>query len=124
MRTRVLVVLLLAVTCLTCQSSDSGLSGGCSAGKVCGFYDHKYFATYYCGSMGIGYSFRDPAACVQQCNAASSWGCDASGCNCSVDHGTGAWLPCTAANNAEERSGSCFLSGSGMNGETVPCVCN
>ena len=123
MRTRVLFALLFAATCLTCDAGNPNLGGGCSSGRVCGFYDHKYFSTYYCGGTGIGYSWRDQTHCGIQCGAASGWGCDASSCDCSVDHGTGNWLPCTAANGGEVRSGECFLSGSGMNGETVVCVC-
>ena len=128
MRSRLLalVVLATALTCLTCQTGDTGVGGGCPSGQVCGFVDHKFFSTYYCGGMGVGFSWREQSACLEQCNVAASWGCDASACsgNCAIDHGTGGWLPCTSANGGVENTGSCFLSGSGVNGETVPCVCN
>jgi hypothetical protein len=123
MQARVLSALLLAVTCLACSEDDGLPAGVCPSGTVCGFEDHKYFSTYVCGGMSVGYSWRDQGHCVQQCAAAAGWSCDTSTCNCSVDHGSGSWLPCNEANGGEESSGGCFLSGSGMNGETVACVC-
>jgi hypothetical protein len=128
MRARALVALVLSGLCLTCQSSNSTLGRPCSVG-LCGFSDHKYFSTFYCppnppfpGGF-MGYSWRDPSRCRQECNSASSSGCDTSGCDCNTDHGSGQWLPCTEANGGVERSDGCFLAGSGVNGETIPCEC-
>lgn len=126
MRLRILAVLTLAAAALACPSDDSVVGGRCPSGKTCGFYDHKYFSEYTCGAMSVGFSWRDLSDCVQQCGVAANWGCDAASCEslCAQDHGTGAWLPCNAANNAEERADGCFLPGSGLYGETVPCACN
>lgn len=89
--------------------------------------DHEYFSTFRCQFGGaMGYSWRALSHCDQECNAAASFGCDANACasGCVADHGTGDWLACTPVNGATERpGGQCFLSGSGVRGETIPCVC-
>lgn len=84
-----------------------------------------YFSTYACGGLNIGYSWRGLDRCVRQCEVATTWGCSAASCagGCAVDHGSGAWLPCTEENRGEETEAGCFLPTSGMNGETVPCDC-
>ena len=115
-------VVLAWVGLVSSCGSDSPPGGSCPAGQACGFIDHQYFSTFTCSVGRIGYSWRDLVHCGQECKAAANFGCDASGCNCS-DHGTGAWLACTSANNATEKSDKCILSGSGINGETIPCVC-
>jgi hypothetical protein len=126
---RAALLIVLAGLGLACGSSDSAVGQPCP-GRTCGIYDHKYFSTFYCppnppfpgGAMG--YSWRDLDKCIQECSSAASWGCDVSGCasGCQTDHGTGQWIPCASAGGVERESG-CFLSGSGVNGETVPCVC-
>jgi len=131
MHARALAALVISGLSLACDSSDSTVGGPCSGGRVCGFFDHKYYSTFICPPNppfpggSFGYSWRLPSHCHQECAAASSWGCDASGCDagCETDHGSGLWLPCTQANGGEERSDGCFLSGSGVNGETVACEC-
>jgi len=132
MHKRVLSLLGLGAVLLICQCNDSGGVGGpCPSGGVCGFYDHKYTSTFYCPPAPLrpggwfGYSWRDASHCHQECNAASSAGCDASQCDagCDTDTGSGQWLPCTETNGGVQSNDGCFLSGFGMNGETVPCVC-
>jgi hypothetical protein len=117
---------LLAFLALGC-SGEPASDGGCPSGQACGFVDHKYFSTFRCQFGGaMGYSWRDLDHCGQECNAAASFGCDASACasGCVADHGTGDWLACTPVNGAiEQAGGQCFLSGSGVRGETIPCVC-
>ncbi len=64
--------------------------------------------------------------CLRQCDSAAAWGCDATDCSagCATDHGTGAWMPCTSApTGGEVTQSGCFLQGSGLYGETVPCEC-
>ena len=119
-----LLAFVLEAACLGCSEGDVASDRNCPAGQVCGFHDHKYFSTYYCGGTGVGYSWRDRAHCGQQCEVAAAWGCDITSCDCSTDHGTATWLPCTEANGGQERPGGCFLPGSGTNGETVSCACN
>jgi hypothetical protein len=131
MRKLVFVAVALAGTLFACHSTDSTLRGGCPSGRTCGYSDHHYDSTFYCPPRplipggGYGFTWRDPDHCHQECVAASSSGCDASGCDasCATDSGTGEWLPCTEANGGTERSGGCFLAGSGVNGEQVPCEC-
>jgi hypothetical protein len=123
---------LVLISCLTIGAcDDSGLDGPCGSGGTCGFHDHRYDSTFYCPPGPLrpggwhGYSWRDEDRCRQECAAAASWGCDASGCDagCATDHGTGAWQPCTEAYGGTPSGSVCFLSGSGVNGETVPCAC-
>jgi hypothetical protein len=116
------LVLLLGLG-TACPTSDSTDTRPCGS-SLCGFYDHKYFATFYC-PMGMGYSYRDPNHCLQECASAVSFGCDAGSCasGCAEDHGTGQWLACTEANNGTVTSSGCFLAGSDVSGETVSCVC-
>ena len=124
-------LLVLAVLLPICRCQSSGLDGPCSSGGVCGYYDHEYASTFYCPPAPLrpggwyGYTWREQDRCHQECNAASSWGCDASQCDvgCQTDVGTGQWLPCTEANGGTAGGSGCFLSGSGVNGETVPCAC-
>ena len=125
---------LLAVAIAAClgppRVGDMGDSSGSDpcGGGTCGFTDHKYFSVYYCPIAGgsIGLSWRLPDDCLRQCDSAAASGCDASGCSegCAVDHGTGAWTPCTSApTGGEVTQSGCFLRGSGLNGETIPCDC-
>jgi hypothetical protein len=121
---RLVVLMALVVTCLACNSSDSTVGGACSSRKTCGYTDHHYNSVFHCQAQ-VGYTWRDPQHCGQECTAASSWGCDASGCEtgCATDTGPGTWLPCTEANDGVEQSGGCFLKSSGVNGELVSCEC-
>ncbi|GAO01877.1 hypothetical protein [Anaeromyxobacter sp. PSR-1] len=115
---------LLALLLPACDD-DEAVGGGCRGG-TCGFVDHLYFSTYVCGGWGVGYSWRSLDHCVRQCEVAAAWGCAAGACagECTVDHGTGAWLTCTPDNREARVVGSgCFLPTSGMDGETVPCDC-
>jgi hypothetical protein len=115
---------LLAVAITACDTGDGGVSMPCGGG-TCGFTDHKYFSIYSCGGS-IGLSWRLLDDCLRQCDAAVAFGCDATGCaaGCAADHGSGAWMPCTSAptGGVVTQSG-CFLQGSGLHGETVPCEC-
>lgn len=119
---------LLAGAIVACGTGDSeGASTPCGGG-TCGFTDHKYFSVYSCAIAGgsIGLSWRLLDDCLQQCDSAATWGCDASGCSagCATDHGTGTWMPCTSApTGGEVTTSGCFLQGSGLHGETVPCDC-
>ena len=123
--------IVLAALALGCDTSEPTSDRACSGGRVCGFIDHHYNSTFYCPPAPFmpggwqGYTWRDKTHCHQECNSASSWGCDASGCDssCENDTGPGTWNPCDAANGGTETSGGCFLEGSGVRGETVPCVC-
>jgi hypothetical protein len=113
---------------LACHDDDTVGAGPCAG--TCGIEDHKYFSEFYCPPRPlqpggwVGYSWRDLDHCLQECDAAAGWGCDATGCaaGCSTDHGSGGWLSCAAASGVENADG-CFLSGSGVRGETVSCVC-
>ena len=128
MRHRLAAALVVAALA-ACQTSDV-TDGGCG-GRTCGFYDHHYSSTFYCPPAPLipggwyGYSWHTASRCHDECASAAGWGCDASGCDarCEIDTGSGQWLACTAENGGEETSGGCFLSGSGVRGETVPCVC-
>ncbi len=118
---------LLAVAIAACDMGDSGASGPCGGG-TCGFTDHEYFSMYFCAIAGgnIGLSWRLLDDCLRQCDSATDWGCSAIGCSagCATDHGTGAWMPCTSApSGGEVTQSGCFLQGSGLYGETVPCEC-
>jgi hypothetical protein len=118
----------LVASVLACHDDDT-VGGGPCAG-TCGIEDHKYFSEFYCppGPLRpggwVGYSWRDLDACLKECDAAAGWGCQTGDCaaGCTTDHGTGAWLSCTSAGGVERDDG-CFLSGSGVRGETVPCIC-
>ena len=128
MRVPAVLAFVLLGLALACQDDDPVGASGCPG--TCGIEDHKYFSEFYCppGPLRpggwVGYSWRELDHCLQECEAAASWGCDAMACatGCSSDHGSGAWLPCTAAGGMERDDG-CFLSGSGVRGETVPCSC-
>ncbi|MGB8929966.1 MAG: hypothetical protein WCC48_01820 [Anaeromyxobacteraceae bacterium] len=120
-------LLTVAITACDTGAGDSGASIPCGGG-TCGFTDHKYFSMYYCAVAGgsIGLSWRLLDHCLRQCDSAAAWGCDATGCSagCATDHGTGAWMPCTSApTGGQVTQSGCFLQGSGLNGETVPCEC-
>ena len=135
MRRRALAVVALsaaavAAAAIGCRLSDLSGGGGCGSGR-CGYLDHRYDSIFYCPPRDLipggwsGYSWRDPSQCLGECAAAANWGCDASGCDasCEIDAGSGSWLPCDAANGGTQTASGCFLSGSGVSGETVPCVC-
>lgn len=115
------------VACTTSDVTDGTPCGG----RTCGYIDHRYSSTFYCPPGPFmpagwhGYTWRAEAHCHDECAAAASWGCDASACDagCDVDTGSGQWLPCTAENGGEVTGSGCFLSGSGVRGETVSCVC-
>jgi hypothetical protein len=120
----------LAGFTFACQNTGSSDDRPCGGG-TCGFIDHHYDSTFYCPpgpfrpGGWVGYTWRDQTHCHNECAAASDFGCDASGCDaqCNSDTGSGRWLPCDAASNGTSGPGGCFLSGSGVNGETVACVC-
>lgn len=119
-------IALAGVILITGCGDASTAAAACPSGQSCGFLDHKYFSTFVCSfGGGMGFSWRDLNHCGQECNSAAGFGCNATGCGagCATDHGSGEWLPCTSANGGAERSDHCFLSGSGVNGETIPCVC-
>lgn len=113
-----------------CEESDFSDGLPCHGG-TCGYIDHRYDSTFYCPPAPFipggwyGYSWHSEDHCHQECATAASWGCNASGCDagCETDHGSAAWVPCTTANGGAVTSAGCFLSSSGVNGETVPCVC-
>ena len=112
-----------------CQTSD--VTGGGCGGRTCGYYDRHYDSEFYCPPAPFipggwhGYTWHSSSHCHDECDAAAAWGCSTASCDagCDVDTGSGQWLPCTAENGGEETSSGCFLAGSGVSGETVPCVC-
>lgn len=122
------LLLAMAIAIAACDIGDEESGTTPCGGGTCGFTDHKYFSIYSCAVAGgsIGLSWRLLDHCLRQCDAAAAWGCDAAGCSagCATDHGSGAWMPCTSApTGGEVTQSGCFLRGSGLNGETVPCDC-
>ena len=128
MRSTVIFGLILTLASCSWDTLDSTDACG---GSTCGFIDHRYASTFYCPPGDLrpggwhGYVWRDLSDCHAECASAAAWGCDATGCDTSCDHdtGSGAWLPCTPENGGQETSHGCYLAGSGVNGETVACVC-
>lgn len=130
MRRPILAAVALTVAVLACHTGvddDTPCPGG-----TCGFLDQRYDSTFYCPPQPfvpggwVGYSWRSNARCHDECATAAAWGCYASGCDagCDVDHGTGQWLACDGTNGGQVSVRGCFLPGSGVNGETVSCVCH
>lgn len=121
----------LTILLPTVRCHDSVVDGSCPSGGVCGYYDHRYASTFYCPPAPLrpggwqGYVWRDQDHCRQECDAAASWGCNASECysGCENDTGSGQWRPCDEANGGVISGGGCFLATSGVRGETVPCAC-
>lgn len=119
---------LFAVGCDTSDSSDHGLCGGA---RTCGYIDQHFDSTFYCPPAPFvpggwyGYTWHEESHCHEECTSAASFGCSTGGCDegCATDVGTDTWLVCNEANGGSETSGGCFLRGSGVNGETVPCAC-
>jgi hypothetical protein len=119
------------ITALAACSTGDVTDGTTCGSRTCGFIDHHYDSTFYCPPAPFvpggwyGYTWHSSAHCHDECEAAASWGCSTGSCDssCDTDTGSGAWMACTPANGGAESSSGCFLSGSGVNGETVPCVC-
>jgi len=127
----VLATVVAAGFAVGCDTSDSTDHGLCGARQTCGYIDQHFNSTFYCPPAPFvpggwyGYTWHDMSNCHEECSTAASWGCNAGGCDagCDVDVGTDAWLACDEANGGRETSSGCFLSESGVNGETVPCAC-
>lgn len=121
----------LMITALAACSTGDVTDGTTCGSRTCGFIDHHYDSTFYCPPAPFvpggwyGYTWHSSAHCHDECEAAASWGCSTGSCDssCDTDTGSGAWMACTPANGGAESTSGCFLSGSGVNGETVPCVC-
>lgn len=130
MRMAALAATVLLITGIGCDSSETSDGAPCG-GSTCGYLDIHYDSTFYCPPAPLrpggwyGFTWHDAQHCHEECNAAASSGCDASGCDegCETTGGSGDWLPCSTANGGVVTPDGCWMEGSGWNGETVDCVC-
>jgi hypothetical protein len=130
MKNLVAAATVLAALAIGCDTSETTSDRPCGGG-TCGYFDHHYNSTFYCPPAPFvpggwyGYTWHDEADCHEECATASGWGCSTGGCDtgCDQDVGSGAWVPCDAANGGAVTTSGCYLDGSGVTGETVACVC-